>query len=258
LAIDTERPIEVERPGVEPGRMPIMGHIRELRDRLIKSVIAVVIGVVVGLIFCPQIIEILKAPAGNVELQAITLLENMSVYFKVALVSGVIVAMPYLVYQGFAFAGPGLTPKERGLIYKMLPAVTVMFLAGVAFAYFVALPPALHFMLGFMSNVATITPRITDYIDLVTRLILVVGLVFETPIIVMVMARMGLVSPEWLARRRKMWMVLAFVLAAIITPTFDPINQTIIAVPLILLLELSIVLARFVYKKREKGPTVAT
>jgi sec-independent protein translocase protein TatC len=247
--------IEAERPEVVPGRMPIMGHVRELRDRLIKSAIALVIGVVIGLIFCPQIIEILKAPAGNVELQAITLLENMSVFFKVALAAGFIVAMPFLVYQVFAFAAPGLTPKEKGLIYKVLPFATIMFIGGVAFAYFVALPPALHFMLGFMSDIATITPRITDYIDLVTRLLVVVGLVFETPIIVMVMARMGLVSPQWLARRRRWWVVLAFVLAAIITPTFDPINQTIIAVPLILLLELSIILSRFVYKKRGEAVT---
>jgi sec-independent protein translocase protein TatC len=250
--------IEAERPEVVPGRMPIMGHIRELRDRLIKSAIVLVIGVAIGLIFCPQIIEILKAPAGNVQLQAITLLENMSVFFKVALAAGFIIAMPFLVYQIFAFAAPGLTPKERGYIYKILPFVTVMFIGGVAFAYFVALPPALRFMLGFMSDIAVITPRITDYIDLVTRLLVVVGLVFETPIIIMVMARMGLVSPQWLARRRRWWIVLAFVIAAIITPTFDPINQCIIAIPLILLLELSIILARFVYKKRGEAATPAT
>ena len=125
-----------------------------------------------------------------------------------------------------------------------------MFLGGVCFAYFVALPPALNFLLSWMSDIAKPEIRISDYVNLVTRLIVSVGFVFETPIIIMFLARMGLVTPEWLARRRKLWLILAFVIGALITPTFDPINQTIIALPLIVLLELSIILAKFVYKER--------
>ena len=155
-----------------------------------------------------------------------------------------------LLYQLFAFASPALTPKEKRYIYMIVPAVTVMFLGGIAFAYYVALPPALGFLLHFLSNIAEPQIRISDYVNVVTRFILSVGLVFETPIIIMGLARMGVVTPKWLAARRKLWIVLAFVIAAIITPTFDPINQTIIAVPLVILLELSILLARIVYKKR--------
>ena len=249
---------EIESPEVVPGRMPIMGHMRELRDRIVKSAIALVIGVAVGFIFAPQFIEILRVPAGNMQLQAIELMENLSVYFKVALAGGLIIAMPFLVYQMIAFAAPGLTPRERGYIYRILPAVTIMFLGGVAFAYFVALPPALSFMKNFMSNIAEPQIRISNYIDIVVRLIVAVGLVFETPIIIMFMARLGLVSPQWLARRRRLWVVLAFIIAAIITPTFDPINQSIIAIPLLILLELSILLARLVYKKRGEAVPAET
>ena len=249
---------EIESPEVIPGRMPIMSHLREMRDRITKSAIALAVGIAIGFIFCPQIIEILKAPAGNIQLQAIELLENLSVYFKVALAGGLIIAMPFLVYQMIAFAAPGLTPRERGYIYRILPAVTIMFIGGVAFAYFVALPPALDFMKNFMSNIAEPQIRISNYIDIVVRLIVAVGIVFETPIIIMFMARMGLVSPQWLARRRRLWVVLAFVIAAIITPTFDPINQCIIAIPLLILLELSILLARFVYKKRGEAVPAET
>jgi sec-independent protein translocase protein TatC len=249
---------EIESPEVVPGRMPIMGHMREMRDRIFKSAIALAAGIAIGFIFAPQFIEILRAPAGNMQLQAIELMENLSVYFKVALAGGLIIAMPFLVYQMIAFAAPGLTPRERGYIYRILPAVTIMFLGGVAFAYYVALPPALSFMKNFMSNIAQTQFRISDYINIVTRLIVAVGIVFETPIIIMFMARLGLVSPQWLARRRRLWVVLAFIIAAIITPTFDPINQLIIAIPLIILLELSIILARFVYKKRGEAVPAET
>jgi sec-independent protein translocase protein TatC len=238
--------------------MPIMAHLRELRDRVFKSVIALVIGTAIAFIFCPQILEFLKAPAGDIDLQAIELIENLAVYFNVSLAGGIIITMPFLVYQLFAFVSPGLTDKEKWYVYRILPAVTVMFLAGVVFAYFVALPPALGFLKNFLSGMAETQWRISNYFDIVTRLIVAVGLVFETPIIIMFMSRMGLVSPQWLARRRKIWIVLSFVIAAIITPTFDPINQTIIALPLIILLELSILLSRLVYKKRaEPSPAAA-
>ncbi|MCJ7763651.1 MAG: twin-arginine translocase subunit TatC [Dehalococcoidales bacterium] len=241
---------ETESPEITPGNMPIMYHLRELRDRGLRSAIAIAIGTAIAFIIAPQMLEFLKAPAGDVELQAIELVENLAVFFKVALAGGIIISMPFLVYQVIAYVTPALTPKEKRNIFRILPAVTIMFLGGVAFAYYIALPPALNFLLNFMSSVAEPQIRISNYVNIVTRLIVSVGIVFETPIIIMLLARMGLVSPQWLAKRRRMWIVVAFIIAALITPTFDPINQSIIAVPLIILMELSILLARLVYKKR--------
>jgi sec-independent protein translocase protein TatC len=238
--------------------MPIKGHLVELRDRLAKSVIAMVITTAISFIFAKALIQILQIPAKGIEFQSITPTENIAVYFKVALAGGFIIAMPVLVYQAIAFIAPGLTSKEKKTIFQLLPFITILFATGVAFAYFVALPPAMDFLGGFMSDIAPNVWRLAEYISIVTRMILYVGLVFETPLIVMILARMGLVTPQWLANKRKLWFVLAFVISALITPTMDPINQSIIAVPLIILLELSIILSRFVYKKRgEKIPEEA-
>jgi len=242
---------ETERPEIAPGTMPIMSHLRELRDRIFRSAIAVAIGTAIAFIFCPQILEFLIEPGGDIELQAIELVENIAVFFKVALAGGIVISMPFLVYQGIAYIAPALTPREKRNVYRILPAITIMFLGGVIFAYYIALPPALNFLQNFMASIAEPQIRISNYVNIVTRLIVSVGIIFETPIIVMLLARMGLVSPQWLAKRRRLWVVLSFVIAALITPTFDPINQTIIALPLIILLELSILLARLVYKKRE-------
>jgi sec-independent protein translocase protein TatC len=243
---------DTKRPQVDPGKMPIMLHLREMRDRVFRSVIALIIAIAISFVFAPQFIEILKIPApAGMELQAIELVEKLATYIRVALAGAVIIAMPYLVYQLFAFVSPALTRKEKGYIYRVLPFIIFMFLGGVAFAYFLALPPTLNFLVGFMPELATTTPRLADYVNVVTRLIVSVGLVFETPIIIMFLARMGIVSPEWLKRRRKIWIVMAFILSALITPTIDPVVQTVIALPLIILLELSIILARFVYKKNE-------
>ena len=237
------------------GRMPFMVHLKELRDRLMWSSIAVVLTTGIALVMGNRILLWLKEPApDNIRLVAIDLLENMSVWFKVSLWAGVIMAMPFLVYQLFAYVAPGLTSKEKKLVLTVLPGVTFMFVAGVAFAYFVALPPAIDFLFNFNSNVAEPMVRIENYVNVVTRMLLVIGLVFETPIIVMALARLGVVSPQWLAARRRMWVIVAFIIAAIITPTFDPINQAIIAIPLILLLELGILLSRLVYKKKREVP----
>ncbi len=236
-------------------RMPFMQHLKELRDRLMWSSIAVVLTTIISLVFGNRILEALIKPAPpDTNFVVVTLLENMSVWFKVCLWSGVIMAMPFLVYQLFAYVSPGLTSKEKRLILTVLPAIIFMFLGGVAFAYFVALPPAMGFLVTFNSNIATPFISLDNYIGIVTRMLLVIGLVFETPIIVMGLARLGVVSPQWLASKRRIWMVVAFVVAAIITPTFDPINQCIIAIPLILLNELGILLARLVYKKKRVAP----
>jgi len=244
-------------PEAAEGRLPFMSHVKELRNRIMHSVIAIVITTSLAMIFGNKIIELLKLPARNIDLIAVTLLENMGVYFKVSLAAGVIAAMPVLVYELFAFVAPGLTSREKRMVLTILPAIVFMFLLGVAFAYFIVLPPALNFLSHFNVEAAPTTPTISNYINLVTRMLLVMGLVFETPLIIMALARMGVVSPQWLAARRRMWIVVAFVIAAIITLP-RPITQTTVAVPLILLLELGIILARMVYKKkREPAATAA-
>ena len=235
-------------------RMPITGHFTELRSRFIKSLIGLGVGIVIGMIFANPIIVLLERPAGDLakQLIAVEMLEAFSVYFKVAMTAGFIIAMPWIVYQIFAFLSPALTSKEKRFLFTFFPFVIFMFLAGVAFAYFIALPPAVHFLIGFDSNIVTVMPRISNYIDIVLRMLVTIGVIFELPIILMALSAVGIVKSEWLASKRKIWFVLAFVIAAIVTPTFDPVNQTIVATPLIILYEMSIWLTKLVRKRKPK------
>ena len=234
-------------------KMPIMQHFGEMRRRFFRGVYAVVAATLLSFIFYKNIFEFLKEPApDNIVLQTVTVMEPLSIIFKVCLFSGLIIAMPYLIYQLFAYLAPALSPKEKRYVYTAIPFTAGLFLVGISFAYFVALPPALNFLFTFGSEQMTIEPTISSYINIITRLIIGVGLSFETPLIIMVLARLGIVSPQFLASKRKIWVVIAFVLGALITPTFDPINQTIVAMPLIVLYELSIWLSKLVYKRKAK------
>ena len=185
------------------------------------------------------------------------MLESFSTYFKVAMTAGFIIAMPWIIYQMFAFLTPALTAKEKRFLFLFFPFVIFMFLGGVAFAYFVALPPAIQFLFNFQIGNVEILVRISNYIDIVLRMLVIIGVVFELPIILMALSAVGLVTSKWLASKRKIWFVLAFIISAFITPTFDPINQSIVAAPLIILYELSIWLTKIVRKRKPSVPAVS-
>ena len=230
-------------------KLTVLGHLGELRKRLIRSVIAVAIGVVICFIFRDWLIYYLKLPAGNPELIRTEVTEMLSVAMRISFFGGIALAMPYITYHVIMFVSPALTHREKKYIYLILPWIALMFIGGVAFAYFVLLPPALGFLFEFGSNVATPLFKIGNYINVVTRLLLALGLVFEMPVLTTFLARIGVLKPKWLSDRRKVAIIFAFILAAIITPTFDPINQCLVAAPLIVLYELSIWLAKLVQRK---------
>ncbi|MFC2002316.1 twin-arginine translocase subunit TatC [Chloroflexota bacterium] len=141
--------------------------------------------------------------------------------------------------------------RVKKYIYIILPWIALMFVGGVVFGYFILVPPATKFLLTFGSNIATPQIRVGNYIAIITRLLLAIGIVFELPVVTTFLARIGIIKPKWLADRRKLAIIFAFIIAAIITPTFDPINQSLVAVPLIVLYELSIWLAKLVYRREE-------
>ena len=237
-------------------KMTILGHLAELRSRLLKSVIAVIITSSLSFVFADKIFQILVLPAKGTEFIFVDMTEMLSNYIKVCLTAGIMIAMPFLAFQLLMFAAPALTPKEKGSIFVALPVIVFMFIAGAAFSYFVLLPPALNFLTTFGSEIATPQIRISSYLSIVTRLILATGIMFELPVISTFLARLGIITPEWLARKRKFAFVLSFILAAIITPTADPVNQSLVAAPLIVLYEMSIGLAKLVGKKHA-GSVVA-
>jgi len=229
----------------------ILSHLAELRLRLLRSLIAIAVASVIAFIFYDWIFYILKLPAQGINLVFIEMTEMLGTIMKVCLAAGIILAMPYLVYEGIMFVFPALTPREKRYVYLVLPWIALMFLGGVAFGYFVLIPPATRFLVSFGANIATPEIRVGNYVAVVTRLLLATGIVFELPVITTFLARLGVLKSQWLASRRKAAIVFAFILAAIITPTFDPINQSLVAIPLVVLYEMSIWLARLVQKKRD-------
>ncbi len=230
----------------------VLGHLLELRTRLIRSLIAVAVASVLAFIFYDWIFYILKLPAEGINLIYIEMTEMIGTIMKVCLAAGIILAMPYLVYHGIMFVSPALTSKEKKYVYLLLPWIALMFLGGVVFGYFILIPPATRFLTSFGADIATPEIRIGNYIAVVTRLLLAIGFVFEMPVITTFLARLGVLKPKWLSDHRRTAIIFAFILAAIITPTFDPINQSLVAVPLIVLYEMSIWLAKLVQPKEPR------
>lgn len=243
-AAPAEPPADAEeRPGER--YMTILEHIEELRFRIFVSAIFVVAGLGVSVFFGDELIEFLKEPAErrnpDFQLQFIEPFELFVTYFRVSLLGGLILGMPMLVYQGLRFVSPGLHPSEKRWLYGTVAGAFVLFLTGVAFAYYVALPPALDFLLDFGGgDLAQPNIRVGSYIDFVTRLLFWTGVSFQTPLIIMYLARFGIVTTRQLIRWWRFAIVGAFVVAAIVTPTIDPVTQSLVAGPIIVLYFLGI------------------
>ena len=235
----------------------VLSHLRELRKRLLWSVLAVVIASFVCFFFIEDIVEILKAPAGDIHLIFIEMTEGFSTYMRVAIMSGIVVAMPFLIYQFLMFVIPALTRQERKAVYIILPFITIMFAGGVLFGYFFLIPPATGFLLNIGAELAEQQIRISNYIDFITRLLIAIGILFELPVLTSFLARMGIITSKWLASRRKIMILFSFAVAAVITPTPDAINQSIVAGTMIILYEISIWLAWLVQRRRVKAATEA-
>ncbi|MDO8615699.1 MAG: twin-arginine translocase subunit TatC [Dehalococcoidia bacterium] len=234
-----------------------MEHLKELRYRLMVSAIGVVLGLAVSAYFGQDLIDFLKRPAeersSNFHLQFIEPFELFVTYFRVSLLGGLVLGMPVIVYQALRFVSPALKPGERRWLYGTVVGATALFLTGVAFAYYVALPPALDFLLNFGTDLAQPNIRVGSYIDFVTRLLFWTGVAFETPLVVMYLARLGIVRAGQLVGWWRIAIVGAFVVAAVVTPTIDPVTQSLVAGPIIVLYFLGIVLAVIVQPKRPQA-----
>ena len=242
-----------EAPAEEGKVLTILEHLVELRRRLMITAGALLVSTMGSLFFTQRLLRWLTAPARN-EVQDVQIvytepLEYWGTYFRVALLAGFAMAMPIIVYQLLAFAGPGLTRQEKRWVYPIVMGASVSFLVGAAFAYYVELPPALKFLLGFSGDVADPFLKIGSYINFVTRLMLVTGLVFEMPLIVMGLAKIGVVDSRRLIGWWRHAIILAFVGAAIVTPSIDPVTQSLVAGPIIVLYFLGIALAKLVERR---------
>jgi sec-independent protein translocase protein TatC len=239
-------------------KLSITEHLLELRSRLIKSVIALCVCIGISIPLAHYVFDILKSRAPGIDLVFINVTEMLGTYMKVVFYCGIALSLPYLIYQLVRFLSPAMTDKEKRYLYFSMPLVVLLFVAGVCFAYFIFLPPALNILLHFGGDIARPMIDVSSYVSVLVRLLLAVGLVFEIPLVITLLAKLGVVSPQKLAKGRKWAVLAAFVLGAIITPTVDPINQTLIAAPIIVLYELSIWLAKLVYPRKALAPSPAT
>ena len=224
--------------------MPLMEHLRELRNVLIKCGIALAITTVISFAFTSQILQFLVAPYGSF-LVTIDPTENVTTYFRVALVSGAVLAMPFFVYFIWGFIAPGLEAKEKRYVRYIVPGATFLFLLGVAFAWGLMLPAAIGFLSTFQPTIFKTSWRAAAYIPFVTSLLFWIGVAFELPLLIFFLAKLKIVTARQLLSWWRFAVVGIAVAAAVITPTVDPFNMMLVMAPLIFLYFLSILLAKF-------------
>ena len=241
------------RQGVEDdGKvLTIIEHLQELRRRVMISALALVVGVGVSIWpLTKYTVHFLVQPAQDevpgFKLHQFQLLDYWSTYFRVSLLLGLALAMPVIMYELLAFIAPGLTKQERRWLYPIVVGASLMFIAGMAFGYYAELPPALRFLLKPNTNDVEPTIGVQTYIDTVTRLLLITGLVFEMPFVIMALAKIGVVTSRRLIGWWRYAILAAVVLAAIVTPSIDPVTQTVVAGPILVLYFVGALLARLV------------
>jgi len=237
-------------------KIPFTGHLEELRKRLVACFIAIGIGFVVSYGFKEKLFDILSHPLISVmgaddKMIFTGLPEAFFTYLKVSLLSGFMLAAPVVLYQFWMFVAPGLYKKERRFLVPIVFLSSVFFVGGALFGYFIVFPFGFKFFLGFASETIQPLPSMKEYLSFSAKLLLAFGLVFELPLIITFLAKLGIVSVDFLKKNRKYALILFFAGSAILTPP-DVVTQIMMAVPLMLLYEISIIGARVFGKKKVK------
>lgn len=233
----------------EEKRMGVLDHLEELRSRLIIAIIAILVTTSLAYIFSDAILAFLRAPAGDIKLQAFSPLDGFMIRFRVALYGGIALAAPIWIYQLVRYIEPALLPQEKRFIVPVVAAMVVLFLLGNAFGY-VMLFSMMGVLISMFGTELNYLPSADQYIAFVVYFLLSTGIAFELPIVMLILIRLGIVKPEFLRKRRKVAWFIIFVFAELVTPVADPIvAPTVVMMPMILLFELALFLSRFVAPK---------
>ncbi len=253
-------------PSVDPNtpdvfdEMTLQEHLIELRDRIMKICIGVGIAFVFGAIGSRFLLEQMLANAQlegtGFDIRSPT--DPLTLYFKVALYIALAITMPLIVYQIIAFLAPGLTSKEKRILFGSLPFVSLLFIGGVAYGYFVAAPRALLFLSNFLGGIFTWTPDGAEILSFFLTLMIGLGLAFQLPVIMFVLAKIGIVSPKKMRQWRRYAYLCLVILAAVITPSTDPINMAIVAIPLVVLYEVGVIISSIFAKTGLRNADDAT
>jgi sec-independent protein translocase protein TatC len=235
-------------------KQPFMSHLEELRKRLIACAIAVGAGFVLCYFFSETLFRILVLPLKEVMPQGERLIftnlpEMFLTYLKVAFIAGIMLTAPFLFYQLWMFIAPGLYQREKKLVFPFVIFSTILFVGGSLFGYFVVFPFGFKFFMGFSNEYVQALPSVKQYFSFSTKLLFAFGVIFELPVVMFFLSKMGVVTPELLKKKRKYAILLAFVVAAILTPP-DVLTQIFMALPLVVLYEISIFVAKIAQKKK--------
>ncbi len=251
-AEEFEQVKSVEGESYEEKEMTFLEHLEELRWRIIYSLIGILLGTVIAWIFIDFLVEeILLKPAkeSGVSLQNLKPFGQIFLYFQIAIIAGLIISIPNIFFQFWKFISPALRKNERRYILSIVIFSTICFLGGIAFAYFVMLPLALSFAVQFGTQTIKNEFAIDEYMSIIISVMLAAGLVFELPMLSFFLSKLGILKPSFMRKYRKHSIVIIMIAAAVLTPGTDPVSQLILAVPLVLLYEISILVSKFSQKK---------
>ncbi len=242
-----EQDNDAETVATNNGSMSIIAHLTELRKRLIRSLIAIGIGSGVAYYFIEDIMRILTQPAGK--LYYMQPAEAFFTYIKVSIFVGFLFALPIVLYQIWRFILPALIGMERYIVSVIVPISLLLFVGGLAFSFFFVLPAGIKFLMGFSTDELQPMFSLKQYFDFVISFLLPFGFIFELPLAIILLAKVGIISSKFLGKQQRLVIFLTFVIGAVISPTPDIFSQSMIAVPMILLYEISYVIVRFIMKK---------
>jgi len=238
-------------------KLSFTSHLEELRRRLIICIIAIAAGFIACYNFSKELYSILARPLRQVlppnsALVYTTPTEAFLTYMKTAFIGGLFLAVPVVLYEMWKFIAPGLYQKEKAYVIPFVFVSSILFIGGALFGYFFVFPMAFTFLMSFSSDMVQALPSMREYLDFAMKMLLAFGVVFETPVFVFFLAKLGIVDYQRLRAFRKYYIVLAFIVAAVLTPP-DPISQILMAVPLLLLFEVSLLVTRIFGKKKAIG-----
>jgi sec-independent protein translocase protein TatC len=233
--------------------MTLEEHLTELRKRIIYTLIVLVLSLIVGFYYAGNVVEYLKADIGegqNISLNVFSPAAGLILYMRISFIFGIIVTLPFSLYQLWRYLSPGLTSTERKIIVLTIPFVPLLFVLGILFAYFFIFPMLISFMVHFTNQVGVNEVfGITEYLRTMFNIIFPIGILFELPLVIFILTKLGILTPDYLAKIRKYAYLVFVLVSGLITPP-DIISQILVSLPLILLFEISILLSRFIYKKR--------
>lgn len=231
----------------EARELSLVGHLSELRKRLIIIAVAVIVGTCISYYYVDLLLEILLKPAGKLYYMRPT--EAFFTYMKVSVVGGLVIAAPIILYQIWLFVKPALTVREKQLSNWILPVAIGLFGIGIVFSYFLVLPAAVKFFMGFATDELQPMFSIGQYMDFVLSFVLPFGFIFELPLILIILGYFNLITSRFLKTKRKIFILISFIIGAVISPTPDMFSQTMIALPMILLYETSLFVLAKIMKR---------